>query len=259
MFCTNCGAKIADGSAFCSMCGSRQPVVPSPMEEQLHQPQVEPAQESPYGQESTVESVQESPYGQESAYTQPNYGQEYMSYAQTQELQKKKKSPLAFILIGFISLLVIGGLVMAYFAFIKKPKDEIVGNYKVVAVNIMGYNIDPKLGDPDGSLGDTVEIDIMYDGDGLIFYSGNSQDINWKLDGINLTITGKNGKPLDDFIGGSIGERLEYRDGRIWCIVDDNGGKVGTMGALILARDGDDLSDLDIKSGFDVLQKIFGS
>ena len=245
MFCTNCGAKIPDGSAFCSMCGSKQPVLTQPA------PEPQKVESMP---ESVVQPVEESTYVQPNYGQEPNYGQ--ISYYQNQELGRRKKSPLVPILIIAMVLLLIGAGVLTYFLFFR-GSNEVLGKYKVVALNVLGYNIDPSISDPDGNLSSSVEINLMDNDRGTMSYDGKTTDIIWTLENNIFTFRDTNGQPLKDFFD-SNGGTLEYRNGRIWCVVKDSSGSSSDMGAVILAKDGDDLSDLNIQSGLDVFQKIFG-
>lgn len=97
-YCTNCGAKLIEGSKFCAECGER---VKSAEGAQVTQQQSQSQQ--PQNQQSYIQSQQ------------PQYQQSYVQYQQPQSNKTKSKAPIiigiasAIVVIAIICVAVIAG------------------------------------------------------------------------------------------------------------------------------------------------------
>ena len=88
-FCYNCGAKIEEGSLFCSSCGAKQSVAPTPAPVAVEEPAPQPTP-------VVAQAPQPAPQPELSQWQQ-NYNA-YLSYQEP----KKKKTAVPFIVIGVI-------------------------------------------------------------------------------------------------------------------------------------------------------------
>lgn len=119
MFCSKCGAKLKDNSAFCHVCGAR-------IEEESAAP-VSPAEQSPVTPSAPVSQPVYEPVNQ--GYQAPAYDSMSRNYqtpvpptSTTDEMTVNRKKPNLLVLL-IEAVLAIGILIAAYF-WIMKPAEE---------------------------------------------------------------------------------------------------------------------------------------
>ena len=233
MFCPKCGAQMPDGTKFCMACGT--------LLNQEAAPQAQP-------QEAVINQTppQSQPEG-------PSYEQPQMEFYSPIPQGKPKKSPLVPILIIAIAAALIAAGVLLFFVLKGSGASDVPGNYKAVAVEYHGHFVDIKgMSSLDG-----LTFSLKEGGEGTATNNGKTEPVTWEMNGSALDIKGTNGESLAQYVAGQ-GGSIEFKDGRIIIHVIES----GITASTILAKDTDDLSDLEILSMSEFMQKygaeIFG-
>ena len=259
MFCTQCGKELDEGTLFCPSCGAKQEVAapqpeftqapqPEPVQPEFVQaPQPEPVQpeftQAPQPEPVQPEFTQAPQPEQPFAQPYPNYGQPVQ-----QDYGKPKKSPLVPILIGVISAAVIGTGVLLFFLFFRSGNADMAGKYELAAMEISGLTFDVNA---IPALKKDLSIELKEDGTGFFNFEGNSEEVTWKLDGDRLDLQDKTGTKLSDYLSAQ-GGILEYKNGRIYLSMTSG----DTEGTSILAKEGDTLSDIEMSTLEDLMNKF---
>ena len=167
-------------------------------------------------------------------------------YGQMPPAKKKKSALVPILIVTIVAILIATGVLLYFFVFRSKGGDA-PGEYHMAAVEVMGVTINAR--EMPGV--DEFAITLNEGGTGTFTYSSNTLNIKWTLDGTNLDIVSDDGKKISDYLSAS-GGNLEFKNGRIYCSITQN----GMSGTSILAKSDDDLSDIEMTSLADAIQKL---
>ena len=195
-----------------------------------------------YGQAS-AQGTSQGYYGQQSPYGQP-----MGAYSPLEPAKKSKAVP---ILIAVIAAVVIAAivLVLVFFVFNKKGGD-VPGTYHLAAMEMSGMTID--ISSIPGTDQSNMSLVLRDDGTGTMMSDSGNQECTWELDGEKMDIKNAEGKSVSDYLSMS-GGRMEFKNNRIYIIGPGQGEESTSM---ILAKEGDDLSDIDMATMSDIFAKI---
>ncbi len=253
MFCSQCGAEVAEGAAFCSSCGAKVVAPAQPQPQPVPEPVVQP--EPPVQLEPVVQSVQEPQVQPEPEQVQepiPEVQPEPQPFAQPEPqaygpMTPAKKSPMVPILIvAIVAALAATGVLLYFFVFRSGGAgSEVAGNYHPVAIDYNGVTMDLSAY-PSNSV--DMQIELREDGTGSFSHNSEKAEIRWELDGTNLKLKLLTGQEMMSSVGGNV----EYKNGRIYFHMNASGMSVAT----ILAKEGDDLSDLNMSDFSDLIKQF---
>ena len=293
MFCPKCGTQLPEGAVFCSSCGTKleipapemtqtpppggpqpgtqesfaqtpPPVQPEPQESFAQTPPVEPQPQESFGQ--TAPEWQAGPqqdFGQTpppGGYGQPQgFGQvpPQGGYGPTMDnpyspMAPAKKSKAVPILICVIAAAVIATVVLLFIFVFNKKGGDIVGKYHAAAMEFSGMTLD--ISSIPGMDANALSFDLQEGGTGTASLNGESHPITWKQEGDTLDIIAEDGKSFADAIANG-GGKLEFKNNRIYCTYEQG----GMSGSMILAKEGDNLSDIEMTSLAEFLAKMGSS
>ena len=127
MLCPNCGNYVAEGTSFCTACGTRLEAPSNPNPNPNPNPYGQPnsyGQSNPYGQTNPNPYGQTNPYGQPNPYDQNNpYGNPYGTNPNMKPTQPYQGFAIASLVLGILSFfcfgIIAGGLAIAFAAIAK--------------------------------------------------------------------------------------------------------------------------------------------
>lgn len=110
MLCPNCGNYVAEGTSFCTSCGTRLEAPSNP------NPDPTP---NPYGQSNPYGQTNPNPYGQTNPYGQNNpYGNPYGTNPNMKPTQPYQGFAIASLVLGILSFfcfgIIAGGLAIVF-------------------------------------------------------------------------------------------------------------------------------------------------
>lgn len=195
-FCTNCGAKLADGSKFCTECG--QPVASAaPAQEafsppqQAYAPPVQPAYESPIQQtyEPPTQQTYEPPAQPVYEPSEPSGGGEPPEPPVPPENTSGARKPVnkKIFLFAGIGIIVVLILVLLISSLAGGKEDPNLGRYNEVYYTYLDEKMDAE--------GDWIE--LKSGGKASLLLLGEAYNATWSLDGEQFTLT----QSGDDFAG----------------------------------------------------------
>ena len=269
MICPKCGAQLEAGAGFCTMCGT--PINTGAQAQPQGQPGQAYGQTGQPGQAYGQAGQPGQPYSQAGqpgygqAQAAPGYGQSAPGYGQVPPQGQPygqagqpgygamepvaKKSHLAPILIAVIAAVLVASGVLVYFLVFRSSGGDVPGKYHMAAVEISGLTFDTST---IPGMNQDISVELRDDGTGSFAYESNNEEITWELNGSDLEMTSKTGQKVSDYLT-SQGGKIEFKNGRIY-ITMESGGFYGTT---ILAKEGDNLSDIEFSTLQDLMQ-LFG-
>lgn len=247
MFCDECGARIADGSKFCTNCGFRFDIdenIDIPDEPAMNQSmgQAPPPQQGQYmaqnGMQPPPQFQQEQYMGQGGSQIPPQqggpgYGGQYgQLYNQPPQ---KSGSPIMIIIIIAVVFLLIVGIAAGAFFFIKKGKgkgsDPTEEFSTEVSSTEQSESSDEDKFDKDDNDDDDEDDDDDYDddddNDDDEDYGSNGDDIIGIVEDTDIKDT-RTGKPSRTAISGGEWEQLQSGE---YIYYDKNGKQVSNTWA----------------------------
>lgn len=125
-------------------------------------------------------------------------------------------------------------------------EEDMVGVYSVVATEVNGHVLDAR------EAGDTLDNQIILSegGTGFFITDGEKMEVSWRLDGNEIAFE-NNGKNIFEEARGKNGVILEDGFLKYYAEVDED----GSIGYTIFAKEGADLSGLNMLSPEEYLKK----
>ncbi|MBO4396335.1 MAG: zinc ribbon domain-containing protein [Eubacterium sp.] len=190
---------------------------------------------------------------------QPQYNQQAGAYNQVPPQQPyaqpvpdygpmtpAKKSHVVPILIVVIAAAVIAVGVLLFFLLRSSGGGDVAGRYHLAAIQFNGMTFKADLVP---NLTQNINIELKDDGTGTFSYENNSEEVTWERNGSDLEIKSKTGQKISDYLT-TQGGAITFVDGRIYITMETG----GMSGSTILAKEGDDLSDIEMSSLEDLMQ-----
>ena len=167
MFCPGCGKEVANGSAFCSSCGTKIGVTPSvaPVQSEIQQQVVE---QMPVQQQSVVQQPVQ----------QPTYIQSSIPPIQATSAKKGMASWQKGVIIGLLSLVVVLMLILLFTTGNGGPTSIFTGkgkyNSRTIMVYMVGSNLESGYKSATGDMREVDPSTIDLSNTNILLYTGGT-------------------------------------------------------------------------------------